>query len=160
MGEQYHVETKNQTVNITITPLNATEVVKALQENNSNHIDEGIMISSATIIGFYGFGSFLMIRLEGNNVREQGQLLSLIYFCVTLIIILHLFVLLSVVLAPPINQIFYGVIIGTTVALTITIFSLLSELIKYKVEDAEDRNKTIHRVKARADQFKLESARK
>ena len=57
-----------------------------------------VLISSSTIIGFTGIGTVLAVRIKGQNGLKQQVLISLgIYTTILILIIIHLFVIVSVI---------------------------------------------------------------
>ncbi len=143
---------KSQSTNITIQSLNATELVEALEEKNSNHSDDGILISSSTIIGFFGFGSFLTVRLSGDKFETHGQLIILIYIFIAAMITLHLFVLINVIVWHPFNVVFYVIAIAVTITTIIIIASALIKIVYDNIEE-ERKRRFVHLLKPRADEI-------
>lgn len=158
-AQDYH-GIKNQTINnIVIENVNATDLVKTLQENNPQQTDEGILISSATIIGFFGFSSFLTVRLEGDKFVHQARSFIRIYMFITAMIIMHLGVILNILILPPFNPMFYFITIGVTIATIIVIAFALTDMIIYQVGE-EHRKRLLHRIRARAFQLREEFRRR
>lgn len=147
MAENYQIETSNQTTNIYIESINATQFAEVLQEKEPKHSKDGIMISSATIVGFFGFGSFLSVRLSGNSVMYVRKMMTYIYLCSSAIIILHLFVILNVVLTS-LHELFYIITIGATMVAVGIIVTAIIEMIGLQVEEEKNRNETVHLINA------------
>ena len=122
MAENYQIETLDQTTNIYIESVNATELIKSLQEKEPEPNKDGIMISSATIIGFTGLGFIIGVRFsEHKDVRKQLVCLTCAYGFIIIEISLHLLVILwafqNVLSSDTYEQVIYATIILITLIL-------------------------------------------
>lgn len=120
------VEPKNE---IIIVPQNTTTLEELLEklvekeESDWNHGD--VLISSATILAFLGFGTFFAMRFRSDRPEILFGLISVILLSAYFIEVLHLTIMLNVVLNI-FNEEYYTFVIYITIGfLTLIIFSMI-----------------------------------
>lgn len=81
---------------------------------NSNDTARGeVMISSATIIGFAGFGSILALRLQGEQLTGQIICSIIMFVAILAEIILHLYVMWAAYANELIGSVYGSVMVAT-----------------------------------------------
>ena len=122
----------DEIVQSSMSILNITEDERSINvyiapTNNARSNGE-VMISSATIIGFVGLGSFVSAALIGHETRYQVKLFAIALILLTALIIIHLIVIGAAYLDILYDHA-YSIIIITTmflVAAIVTCFILLT----------------------------------
>jgi hypothetical protein len=125
-----------------------------LSNNQSNVIKGDILIGSATIVGFFGFGSFVAMRLRGSSIGRQGRLMQLVYVSNLGVIISHLFVIYSIVIFNELNSIFYTAVIINTVIGVAVIAGAIAEITGLQVRDAILEASTVDRLHMVAERLR------
>lgn len=148
-AENYTVSNGNQTVhitinpNITVEPQDLTKLENLVEKlTNKPDLTSGdIIISSSTIVAFFSFGSFLVLRFEGQNKNEKYDEMKVVLVSVAVIQIMHLIIIGNVVINNPFSQSLYLLVIFLTVIFIVRI--LVSILRIHDLTKNEEEKKDI-----------------
>ena len=141
--------------NITIESLNSTGIehlITKINESDKNYELRGdLIISSATLVSFFGLGSFLTIRLRGNTIWEQTKLLISVLILIFILITLHL-VSIIFLLQHDLSETFgfvesyYHYVLIMTIVIIGAITFCVSTIVWFQFK-SEDKRSIIHETK-------------
>lgn len=77
--------------------INETALGLAISSNDKGITQGDVLNVSATIVGFFGFGSFIAIRFQSDRRIVLAKLMKFVYYVIGFIIIMHLFVIGSII---------------------------------------------------------------
>ncbi len=146
-GKIYVTVKPNNTI-IVQSPDNTAlnELVKQLPNVESKIIKGDILISSSTIIGLFGFGSFVAMRFRGSNIGRQGRLMELVYLSSFTIIVLNLLIIYSIVILDKIDPNWYAFVIVVSIFAVAVVAGSMIEITDLQVREAVEKARTVDRL--------------
>lgn len=109
-AQNYMIKTDNQTISIVVKPNNTIivepqnttkleKLVQTLADKQTSSWSRGdLIIASSTIVAFFSFGSFLIIRFKSTSRKQKlANLLDGVIASTFLIQVLHLSVIVAIV---------------------------------------------------------------
>lgn len=153
--------------NITVSePTNNTKIEEILQGMNKKEQQPAIysqgdvLIASSTIIAFFGFGSFLVIRFENRRPKDLKLMIKQmngILLSVFLVQVLHIIILISVIIGL-FSPVLYFAVLMYTVSLLYIIFVSVRTILRTENEIEEQLEKT--NIKFKPAQKDIEAKRR
>ena len=110
--------------------------IENMQKNDLDYDYGDVLLSSATILSFLGFGSFLFIRRNNLFIHKNlPKLISIVLLCVLAIVLSHLFVMTQIILDMFSSDQYVIVLILTSIfmiVITITMIKINYALFELK----------------------------
>lgn len=138
LGKRQQVQ--DERFNQFIDEFNKKELIIPSLEPQWNQGD--VLVASATIFAFFGFGSFIVIRFESKSKPILVGITKDVLFSVGGIQFLHLF-MIGVIILGVFEPIMYIVVLAGTVFLLISILKLIYRIILIENRDIEQSRKGI-----------------
>ena len=125
LAENYTVNTDNRTITIVINPNNSIniqpqnntkleQITQSIANKEEKPWNQGdVLISSATIVGFFSIGSFIAIRFRQDPKYKSFSLLASLIVMNAIIISFHLSFMLSIVYDKFNPEIYFRVVVFT-----------------------------------------------
>lgn len=143
-AENYIIPNGNQTIrisvnpNITVEPQNLTKIENLIETltNKPDWTHGDIIISSSTIVAFFTFGSFLVLRFEGKNRYEKYEAMKIVLMSVALIQIMHLW-MIGAVITNSFSTTVYVLVIILTIFLILYILSKILNILELTRNEEE-----------------------
>lgn len=98
---------------------------------------------SSTIVGFFGFGSFIIIRFQSRNRSTLAKYMKFIFYIVGIVILTHLFMIFTIVNSDSVNKEMYLAGMVLTMIAVAVIMTVMADIImeENKGKIAQDRIK-------------------
>jgi hypothetical protein len=155
-GDKIYITVKPNNTIIVQPPDNSklNELLQQLSNNESKVIKGDTLISSSTIVGFFGFGSFVSVKLKGTSIGRQGRLMQLVYLSSFTVVVLHLIVIYDIVIFDDINPVWYTIVIVATIVAAAVIAFSISAITGLHVRDAILKEGYVNRLHMQAERFR------
>jgi len=135
--------TESNSINIPPTNLSGIEnIMNATNNHEQKWTQDGVLITSGTIVAFFTFGSFLVDRMEGRNYDQQKKVIQVILGFTGGIQTIHLIIIVLIVTGH-FDSTFYAEMIGLTIIALWVILAGVHEMFTLNSKEKDEKEQFI-----------------